>query len=65
MGRDPLIMSSAVGTVEEMRELVQLAAEGKVKTHVGRVASLSEISQVLEELDQGKYAGRAIVDNTK
>jgi propanol-preferring alcohol dehydrogenase len=63
LGRDPLIMASAVGTVEEMRELVQLAVDGKVKTHVGRVASFSEISQVLEELDQGKYAGRAIIDN--
>jgi propanol-preferring alcohol dehydrogenase len=63
LGRDPLIISSAVGTVEEMRELVQLAVDGKVKTHVGRVASLSEISQVLEELDQGKYAGRAIIDD--
>jgi propanol-preferring alcohol dehydrogenase len=63
LGRDPLIMASAVGTVEEMRELVQLAVDGKVKTHVGRVASLSEISQVLEELDQGKYAGRAIIDD--
>ena len=59
----PLIMASVVGTVEEMRELVQLAADGKVKTHVGRVASLSEVSQVLEELDEGKYAGRAIIDN--
>jgi propanol-preferring alcohol dehydrogenase len=63
LGRDPLIISSAVGTVEEMRELVQLAVDGKVKTHVGRVASFSEISQVLEELDQGKYAGRAIIDD--
>lgn len=61
--RDPLIMASAVGTVQEMRELVQLAADGKVKTHVGRVANLSEISQVLEELEEGKYAGRAIIDN--
>jgi D-arabinose 1-dehydrogenase-like Zn-dependent alcohol dehydrogenase len=63
LGRDPLIMSSAVGTVEEMRELIQLAADGKVKTHVGRVASLSEISQVLEELDQGMYSGRDIIND--
>ena len=63
LGKDPLIMSSAVGTVEEMRELIQLAADGKVKTHVGRVAGLSEISQVLEELDAGKYAGRAIIND--
>jgi D-arabinose 1-dehydrogenase-like Zn-dependent alcohol dehydrogenase len=63
LGKDPLIMSSAVGTVEEMRELIQLAADGKVKTHVGRVAGLSEISQVLEELDQGKYSGRAVIND--
>ncbi|MBN2463259.1 MAG: alcohol dehydrogenase catalytic domain-containing protein [Dehalococcoidia bacterium] len=65
LGKDPLIMASAVGTVEEMRELVQLAADGKVKTHVSRVASLSEISQVLEDLEEGKYAGRAIIDMAK
>jgi propanol-preferring alcohol dehydrogenase len=65
LARDPLIMASAVGTVEEMRELVQLAADGKVKTHVGRVACLSEINQVLAELEEGKYPGRAIIDDFK
>jgi len=57
------IVSSLVGNVEEMRELVQLAAEGKVKTHVGRVANLSELNQVFKELGQGKFLGRAIIDN--
>jgi len=61
--RDLLIMASITGTVEEMRELVQLAAAGKIKTHIGRVASLSEIDQVLGDLEQGKYSGRAIIDN--
>ena len=61
--KDPLILSSAVGTVEDMRELVQLAAEGKVKTHVSRVANLSEINQIFEELEKGKYSGRAIINN--
>ncbi|MBW1813558.1 MAG: hypothetical protein JRJ39_07755 [Deltaproteobacteria bacterium] len=56
-------MSSAVGTVVDMRELVQLAAEGKVTTHVGRVAKLSEINQIIDELEQGKFAGRAIINN--
>ncbi|MBW1813537.1 MAG: hypothetical protein JRJ39_07645 [Deltaproteobacteria bacterium] len=56
-------MSSAVGTVVDMRELVQLAAEGKVTTHVGRVAKLSEINQIIDELKQGKFAGRAIINN--
>ncbi|MFW9821553.1 MAG: zinc-dependent alcohol dehydrogenase [Candidatus Thorarchaeota archaeon] len=57
------ILGSAVGTVEEMRELVELAAQGKVKTHIGRTANLSEINQVFEELEQGAYVGRAIIDN--
>jgi propanol-preferring alcohol dehydrogenase len=61
--KDAWIVGSAVGTVEEMRELVQFAAEGKVKTHVSRVASLSQINQVLGELEEGKYPGRAIIDN--
>lgn len=61
--KDPLIMSSMVGTVEDMRELVQLAADGKVKTHVSKVASLSEINKVLEELEKGAYPGRAIIND--
>ena len=56
------LVGSVVGTVEDMKELVQLAAEGKVKTHLGRSAKLSEINQVFEELQQGKFVGRAIID---
>ena len=56
------ITSSLVGTVEEMRELVQLAAEGKVKTHIGRTAKLAEINEVLEDLEQAKFVGRAILE---
>jgi len=59
----PIIMPSAVGTVQDMRELVQLAAEGKVTTHVSRVAKLSEVNQIIDELEQGKYTGRAIINN--
>jgi propanol-preferring alcohol dehydrogenase len=63
LARDPLIMASAVGNVEEMRELVQLAAEGKVKTHISRRASLSELGQVFEELEKGAYPGRALIND--
>ena len=63
LARDPLIMASAVGNVEEMRELVQLAADGKVKTHISRVANLSELNQVFEELEKGAYSGRALINN--
>ncbi|MFW9896949.1 MAG: zinc-binding dehydrogenase [Candidatus Thorarchaeota archaeon] len=56
------IAGSLVGTAEEMRELVQLSAEGKVKTHIGRVAKLSEINDVFEELENAKFVGRAILE---
>jgi propanol-preferring alcohol dehydrogenase len=56
------ITGSLVGTVEEMRELVQLAADGKVKTHIGRVAKLEEINDVFEDLEKAKFVGRAILE---
>ncbi|MFX0028884.1 MAG: zinc-binding dehydrogenase [Candidatus Hermodarchaeota archaeon] len=56
------ITGSLVGTVEEMRELIQLAADGKVKTHVGRIAKLSDINEVFEELEKAKFVGRAILE---
>jgi alcohol dehydrogenase, propanol-preferring len=61
--RDPILIASIVGNVEEMRELVQLAAQGKVKTSVSRLAGLSELNQVLEELEKGAYPGRALINN--
>jgi propanol-preferring alcohol dehydrogenase len=57
------ITGSLTGSVEDMRDLVQLAADGKVKTHVGRTANLSEINEVFEEMKKGKFAGRAIINN--
>jgi propanol-preferring alcohol dehydrogenase len=59
--RDTLVMASSVGTVEEMRELIQLALDGKVRTHVGRTGTLDEIGTVLDELDAGAYPGRAVL----
>jgi propanol-preferring alcohol dehydrogenase len=59
--RDPRLIFSAVGTVQEMRELVQLAADGKVTTHVSRTGTLSEVPQIFEELESGAYLGRAVL----
>ncbi len=58
---DPTIIYSAVGTVQEMRELVDLAAAGRVKTHVSRVGCLSDIPTIFDELASGAYLGRAVV----
>jgi len=47
--------------VQDMRELVALAAAGKVKTHVGREGSLSELDTIFDELQAGGYLGRAVI----
>jgi propanol-preferring alcohol dehydrogenase len=59
--RDPKLIFSAVGTVQEMRELVQLAADGKVKTHVSRTGNLSDVPAIFEELEAGAFLGRAVL----
>lgn len=59
--RDPTIIYSAVGTVNDMRELVDLAAAGKVKSHVSRTGSLSELDDIFAELESGQYLGRAVI----
>ena len=58
---DPTIVYSAVGTVQDMRELVDLAAAGKVRTHVSRTGGLSELPAIFDELAAGTYTGRAVI----
>jgi propanol-preferring alcohol dehydrogenase len=57
------VVYSAVGNVQDMRELVDLAAAGKVSSHIGRTAALSELPTVLDELEAGAYVGRAVIDD--
>ncbi|MEL6980930.1 MAG: zinc-binding dehydrogenase [Actinomycetota bacterium] len=52
---------SVVGTVQDMRELVDLAAAGKIRSHIGRTAPLSELPAVFDELAAGSYVGRAVI----
>ena len=59
--RDPTIVYSTVGNVQEMREVVELAAAGKLRSHIGRKASLSELPAVFDELEAGQYVGRAVI----
>lgn len=58
---DPTLVYSATGTVQDMRELVALVAAGKVKTHVSRTGPLSELDAIFDELQAGKYLGRAVI----
>jgi propanol-preferring alcohol dehydrogenase len=59
--KDPTLIYSAVGNVQDMRELVEMAAAGQVKSHIGRVGALSELDVIFDELEAGKYVGRAVI----
>lgn len=59
--KDTTIIYSAIGTVQEMREVVALAEQGKLTTHVSRRGTLSEVDTILDELEASKYLGRAII----
>ena len=59
--KDPTIIYSVVGTVQDMREVVDLAAAGRVHTHVAREGALSELPAIFDELAEAKYTGRAVV----
>jgi len=61
MINDPTIVYSVVGTVQDMRELVDLAATGRVRSHVGRTGALSELDTIFDELAAGAYNGRAVI----
>ena len=59
--KDPTIIYSAVGNWQDMRELVDMAAAGQVKSHIGRTGCLSELPAVFDELEAGQYVGRAVI----
>ncbi len=55
------VIGSVGNTLDELAEAVALAGRGRVRAVVDRVAPLSEINQVLEDLKQGHVVGRAVV----
>ena len=59
--KGPTLVYSAVGTVQDMRELVEMAADGRVKSHIGRTAPLEEVGAVFDDLEAGRYVGRAVL----
>ena len=55
------LTASVVGNVQEMRELVDMVAAEEVKSHSGRSGPLSDLNAILDELEEGKYLGRAVI----
>jgi NAD+-dependent secondary alcohol dehydrogenase Adh1 len=53
-------IGNLVGSYNDLAELMVLAAQGKVTLHTSTYA-LSDFAQALEDLDEGKVRGRAIL----
>jgi propanol-preferring alcohol dehydrogenase len=54
------MVGSAVGTRAEMRELLELAAAGKVRCEV-EVHPLFAINEIFSRMDHGEISGRAVI----
>jgi len=55
------IQGSHLGSVDELKAVVTLAREGKLKPIPIQTRPLSEVSLTLDELNAGKVAGRVVV----
>jgi propanol-preferring alcohol dehydrogenase len=54
------IVSSAVGSRDELREVLQLAAEGKVKCRI-ETRAFDQVDGVLNEMKEGRLLGRVVL----
>lgn len=54
------IVASAVGTREDLREMLELAAEGKMKCRM-ETRKLEDINQVFSEMKNGNIQGRIVL----
>ena len=54
------IVGSNVGTVAELKAVVELARKGVLKPIQIERRSLSEVSRTLDELEAGKVTGRVV-----
>lgn len=60
MMREIRIMSSATGTREDMREVLELAAAGRVKCQV-ETRKLEQVNEVFEDMRAAKITGRVVL----
>jgi propanol-preferring alcohol dehydrogenase len=54
------IVAAAVGTRQDLREVLQIAAEGKVKCKI-ETRGLAEISGAMSEMKEGRLVGRVVL----
>jgi propanol-preferring alcohol dehydrogenase len=60
VGAETRILSSSVGTREDLRETLELAASGKIRCRV-ETRRLDEINQVFDEMRRGTILGRVVL----
>lgn len=60
MMREMSIVSSATGTREDMREVLELAAAGRLRCEV-ETRGLEQINEIFDEMRKGKITGRIVV----
>lgn len=58
------VVGSLVGTRQDLKEAFQFAAEGKVVPKV-TLRRIEEINDIMDEMEQGKFTGRMVIDFTK
>ena len=56
------IIGSYVGNLQELREVVALAQEGKLKPTPVELRPIREVNRTLDELKAGKIVGRVVLD---
>ena len=61
--REIRIQASAVGTRQDLREVLAMAAEGKLRSAV-LARPLAEVNEVIEELRRGQIPGRVVLTPT-
>jgi len=60
MMREMKIMSAATGTREDLREVLELAAAGRVKCQV-ETRSLDQVNEVFDEMRRARITGRVVL----
>jgi propanol-preferring alcohol dehydrogenase len=60
MMREMRIMSTATGTREDLREVLELAATGRVRCQV-ETRSLEEINKVFDDMRRAQITGRVVL----
>ena len=60
MMREIKISSSATGTREELREVLELAAKGKLRCHT-ETRPLEEINEIFDEMRRAQITGRVVL----